>query len=396
MNRVLVINGPNLNLLGVREPDVYGSTTLQELETRLTGWGNELGIGVETFQSNHEGAIIDAIHRARGSVDGVVLNAGALTHYSYAIHDAIIASELPTIEIHISNIHAREPWRRESVTAPACEYAIYGRGTRGYRDALVRLVNSSVFPPERVAYGPGSEQYGELRVPPGTGPHPVAVLFHGGFWYDPWTLDLMDGLAIDLVERGWAAWNLEYRRVGSGGGFPLTMEDAAAGLDALHGIADAQRLDLSRVVAVGHSAGAQLALWAAGDRHLYDGQPTSADPVMPTTIVSLAGMTDLDMGHRMELGVGSVEKLLRRTPQSGADRYELVSPKSLVPFGVRQVVAHGTEDEVVPPEMSRGYAAAAREAGDEVDVIEIDGADHFDIIDPLRDAWQQVATRLSD
>ena len=141
--RILVINGPNLNLLGIRRPDVYGNQTLGELEERCVEWGRELGLVVETFQSNHEGAIIDRLHAALGSVDGVVINPGALTHYSYAIHDAIEAIALPTVEVHLSDTSAREPWRARSVVAPACVASIAGLGARGYRDALAVLAGLS-------------------------------------------------------------------------------------------------------------------------------------------------------------------------------------------------------------------------------------------------------------
>jgi len=137
--RILVINGPNLNLLGVRRPEVYGTTTLPELEERCRAWGATLGIEVETFQSNHEGAIIDRLHSALGRADGVVINPGGLTPSSYALHDAIEAIALPAVEVHISDITKREEWRSHSVVAPACIDSIVGHGIEGYREALELL-----------------------------------------------------------------------------------------------------------------------------------------------------------------------------------------------------------------------------------------------------------------
>ncbi|HSQ37862.1 MAG TPA: type II 3-dehydroquinate dehydratase [Acidimicrobiia bacterium] len=134
--RVLVINGPNLNLLGVRRPEVYGTTTLAELEESCRAWGAALGLEVDTFQSNHEGGIIDRLHDALGSADGVVLNPGALTHYSYALHDAIEAVALPVVEVHLSDTARREEWRARSVVSPACVATIRGHGVEGYREAL--------------------------------------------------------------------------------------------------------------------------------------------------------------------------------------------------------------------------------------------------------------------
>jgi 3-dehydroquinate dehydratase-2 len=134
--RVLVINGPNLNLLGRRRPEVYGTATLAELEQRCREWGAALGLQVETFQSNHEGAIIDRLHGALGRCDGVVLNPGALTHYSYALRDAIEAVSLPVVEVHLSDITKREEWRARSVLSEVRAAAIIGRGVDGYREAL--------------------------------------------------------------------------------------------------------------------------------------------------------------------------------------------------------------------------------------------------------------------
>ncbi len=137
--RVLLLHGPNLNLLGTREPEVYGSATLGELEDRCRGWAAGLGIDIETFQSNHEGDLIDRIHAALGVCDAIVINPGALGHYSYALHDAIKAVALPTVEVHLSDITAREEWRARSVTAPACLAVVSGLGPDGYRKALELL-----------------------------------------------------------------------------------------------------------------------------------------------------------------------------------------------------------------------------------------------------------------
>ena len=134
--RVLVIHGPNLNLLGEREPAVYGRDTLADIDARIAVLGEELGISVQTAQYNSEGAIIDRLHAARAQADAVLLNPGAYTHYSYAIADAVAAIGIPVIEVHLSNVHAREQFRRTSVVAPVCAGSVGGFGVQSYLLAL--------------------------------------------------------------------------------------------------------------------------------------------------------------------------------------------------------------------------------------------------------------------
>jgi 3-dehydroquinate dehydratase-2 len=138
---VLVINGPNLNTLGWREKTVYGTMTLLDIERRIALKAEELGVAVRFVQSNHEGVLIDEIHKARGTADGIVMNPAAFTHYSYAIRDALAAVDLPAIEVHLSNVYKREPFRHVSVTAPVMLGVVAGLGPIGYELALQALVS---------------------------------------------------------------------------------------------------------------------------------------------------------------------------------------------------------------------------------------------------------------
>lgn len=386
MASVLIVNGPNLNLLGTRRPEVYGSDTLAELDERCRLWAAAVGFGAECFQSNHEGEIIDRLHAGRGTVDAVVINPGALTHYSYALHDAIEAIELPTVEVHISNVKAREVWRRDSVVAPACVATIYGRGVSGYQWALRHLAARRDWPAEHHRYGRETDQVGDLRLPTGAGPHPVVVTLHGGFWRHPWRRDLMDPMGARLAAAGYAVWNPEYRTVGAGGGWPATHDDIGAALSWLAEGPARAALDLDRVVVLGHSAGGQLALWAA----------TRSGSGQPAAVIAVAPVADLEAAHRLGLGDDAVEQFLRRSPEAGPDRYAAASPAALVPFGVPQRLIHGSADDRVPIEISRSYVAAARAAGDDARLLELDGAGHFEALDPDSNAWSAIEAVLAD
>lgn len=392
-NTLLVINGPNLNLLGTREPEIYGNLDLDSLNQLCVKWAEAHGFSVKTYQSNQEGDIIDRLHDARGKVDGIVLNAGAYSHTSYAIHDAIAACDIPTVEVHISNVQEREPWRRHSVIEPACTHTIYGRGIDGYKFAIGHLATKLVSPGETIAYGIHHDQIGDLRIPDTEAPHPVIVLIHGGFWKQEWMRDIMDPLALDLTRRGYATWNIEYRRVGGEGGWPETFFDVASAIDNLGEMASEYELDLADVSVVGHSAGGHLALWSAG-RATLSASHFGADPlVRPRRIFALAPISDLAAAQNAGLGEDAVDHLVARVPRH-TDIYRDLSPIEMLPLGVDQLIVHGDGDKAVPVTMSESYVKAAVGQGDNIDFAQLAGVSHMDLIDPHSPAWSEVTDAL--
>jgi acetyl esterase/lipase len=247
-------------------------------------------------------------------------------------------------------------------------------------------------PSLRIAYGDDPNQFGELRLPAGAGPHPVLVFLHGGFWRALYDLAYARPLCADLTQHGFATWNLEYRRVGQvGGGWPGTLADVAAGMDQLRTLAEAHPLDLARVVTMGHSAGGHLALWAAARHRLPpDHTLRGSDPLVVQVAISLAGVTDLGLGAQMHLGGGAVQALLGGAPEDVPDRYALASPRALLPLGVKQILVNGTADETVPSVLSSTYHTAARTAGDDATLHLLPGVGHFAVAETGTEAWATV------
>ncbi|MFC5140634.1 alpha/beta hydrolase family protein [Actinomycetospora rhizophila] len=247
--------------------------------------------------------------------------------------------------------------------------------------------------PRSLPYGPDPAQYGVLHLPPGGQRVPVVVVVHGGYWRAAYGLELGTPLAVDLTNRGIAAWNVEYRRVGAGGGWPTTFTDVAAAVDLLpdsvQKAADG-RLDLERVVFLGHSAGGQLVGWAASRERLDTGRPGADPRVTPVGTVSQAGVLDLVAGAAANLGGGAVVDLLGGPPEAVADRYALASPAALVPAPAPVVCVHGDADTVVPLDQSQRYVAAAGAARGDARLRVLPGADHFAVIDPAQQAWAAV------
>ena len=214
-------------------------------------------------------------------------------------------------------------------------------------------------------YGTDPSQYGVLY-----GEGPVAVLIHGGFWKAEYGLELMDALAADLVARGWAAWNIEYRRLGNGGGVPTTLEDVSAAIDRLADLP----VDHSRVVAIGHSAGGHLAAWAATRDH---------QRVAVTAVVSQAGVLDLQRAAELRLSNGVVDRFLKSQPT------DVASPIERLPLGVPALLTHGGRDDIVPVEISERFARASGAS-----LVVEPREDHFGHLDPTNPLWKAVTAWL--
>ncbi|HEV7206494.1 MAG TPA: alpha/beta fold hydrolase [Jatrophihabitans sp.] len=248
--------------------------------------------------------------------------------------------------------------------------------------------------PTRSAYGTDASQFGELTLPGAASAPDVVVIVHGGFWRARYGLDLGRPLAADLVAHGYAAWNLEYRRVGNGGGWPQTFDDVAAGIDHLavlaaehEAIAGAVRA--GRVVAVGHSAGGELAVWAAGRAGLPAGAPGAAPKVTLAGVVSQAGVLDLAVAANTGVGSGAPQDLLGGTPAQHPDRYRLTDPIQQVPLAAPVLCVHARADQNVPYAQSTAYVTAATRAGGHARLVPVEG-DHFTLIDPATPAWAVV------
>jgi len=246
-------------------------------------------------------------------------------------------------------------------------------------------------------YGPDRSQRADLYVPDGAGPHPVMVLIHGGSWRKRYSKVVMRALAREIVAQDWAVWNIEYRRLGNGGGWPATFADAAAAIDHLDGLDE--RLDLARVSVLGHSAGGHLALWAAAREQLPAGAPgaTDGDARVPLRgVISLAGVCDL-VGTYGDGSGTAVRDLMGGSPEEVPDRYALGDPIKQIPLTVPVLLVHGVQDESVSIRLARNYERAASAAGADVELVEIEGpaGGHRALIEPASAALTEMTRWLA-
>ncbi|MBI5280119.1 MAG: prolyl oligopeptidase family serine peptidase [Candidatus Solibacter usitatus] len=233
---------------------------------------------------------------------------------------------------------------------------------------------------QRVQYGADPNQFGELRLPRSQGPFPAVMVIHGGFWRAATDLRHMGHLCVALTVDGIATFNVEYRRLGNaGGGWPGTLDDIRAAAAFLGARAARYNIDPKRIVAAGHSAGGQLALWLAAEKAL---------PLRG--VVSLAGIADLRRAHELNLGGGAVAELLGGGPDKAASRFKLASPLERLPLKIPVRLVHGINDSVVPLEIAKRFEAAARAARDDARLTPLPGTGHFELIDPLAAQFRMV------
>ena len=234
----------------------------------------------------------------------------------------------------------------------------------------------------RISYGAANQQFGDLRLPKGKGPHPVVVNIHGGFWRNKYDLTHAGHLCAALTAKGLATWNLEYRRVGDeGGGWPGTLRDIVDGHRFIGQLAEKYKLDKNRVLVMGHSAGGHLALCLAGH-----------EPSIRRAI-SLAGVIDLQRAWDLHLSNNAVAEFLGGQPEQVSEHYQEADPMRL-DIRAEQWLLHGAVDEVVPPDFSRTYYERKKKYGENVHLVEIEKAGHLDVIDPRSAAWTKVEESL--
>jgi acetyl esterase/lipase len=335
----------------------------------------------------------DAVREARRSGEGVLLCTSAHQSSDELREAAIEHSSAPLVWLDLDAPFVP----RQNFQDPTRLVTIRGRGLEGIGWGVRSLVARRDVVPTAYRYGDDLEQVGDLRLPlHAEPPWPVFVLIHGGGWRERWERDLMDGVASDLTRRGYATWNLEFRRVGaSGGGWPATFSDVAMGIDHLRELRRHAPLDLGRVVAIGHSAGGHLAVCAAARANSAHGAPGGGPAVPLLAAVGLAGVYDLVSSAERGMDELSTVAFMDGLPSQHPDRYALASPAALLPIGVKQLIVVGVNDRPDLVDDNRRYVDKAHAAGDDVELMELPEADHFTVIDPSTLTWVAIVERLS-
>lgn len=333
--RLLVVNGPNSDLP-------------TDLGDQVRVWGSDMGLSVDVAQSDDPTQLADQIRRHNG--EGIVIDFDGLTGIE------TLVEELADVAVPVIEVSTR---RQQSPVFAGTYRKTFGRGLSGYRDAMRHLANRAAMPFETIGYGPHPDNVGDLR---GEGDQ-LVVLVHGGLWRLEYERDSTESLAVDLARRGYRTWNIEYRRLGDGGGWPGSADDVLAALDTIPTLG----LDAARVSVIGHSAGSYLLMWAA--------ERTTVDIELH---VALGPLLDLESAVESgDVGADECSTLLR----GGAPRLD--------PGRVRTVLVHGDTDQIVPVE--RSVAFSTRYGLEHYRT----SAGHFSLLDPRKAEWEWVLDQLA-
>ncbi|MEM7343431.1 MAG: alpha/beta hydrolase [Chloroflexota bacterium] len=243
----------------------------------------------------------------------------------------------------------------------------------------------------RYAYGDDPNQFGDLYLPPEGEKPALVILIHGGCWRAQYGLEPIGQMAADLAQHGVSVWSIEYRRLGNGGGWPTTFEDVGAAVDYTAVLAEKHPLDLSKIVVVGHSAGGHLGLWLAARAQLKPGDLLyQANPLAIDTVISLAGVCDLETAVARNICQESPAELMGGSPEDVPAHYRFGSPHAFLPLGTPHIHIAGQLDAAVPFDYVEGFVKTAEAQGDQVELIPFPNAGHFEIVTPTSDEWVTV------
>jgi len=247
---------------------------------------------------------------------------------------------------------------------------------------------------QRIRYRDNPLTFGDLRLPKGSGPHPLAVVIHGGCWQSEYDLEYISHLSAALTKKGVATWTIEYRRIGDpGGGWTGTLEDVSNATDYVHTLAEKFPIDLNRVILIGHSAGGHMALWLAARKNLpKQSNLYRPSPLVVRGVIGLAAISDL---RAYGQGSGSCNRSVAPL-MGGTDHFAIANPIELLPLRVPVRLIHGTKDPIVPVEQSSRFAVEAVRKGDDARSLPIDGAGHFDVVAPFSPAWAVVERTIME
>lgn len=347
-----------------------------------------------------EGRLGEAVRTASGAISpaGIILLRSATSNLPSAeLEKPLAVFDVPAVELFLDDALGMHLRMDQPQAGRIIQRTFYGRKERGLYWAMRFLLHCGDYPYRTIAYGPLDSQIGDLMLPEGSGPFPVVMLVHGGFWRDGYYRDSTHGIAADLARRGFAVWNIEYRRVGpSGGGFPESHRDVLQALNYLQTLAGSHPLDLQRVTVVGHSAGGYLAAWASSIPQGTTAQLMPKPEVLVRLGICLAGVTDLDEAHKEGGGERAATLFLKKAAENEALRRQLsVGYLNFAPE-TRLILAHGTQDEYVPFALSEHTMEILKERQQQAELLIFPDSGHNEFVDPGSEEWGRIAALVEE